>query len=156
MSDAQTFAIDEELKAELSVNEKGEIKVSSASVKAAAARMGLDVKEANEMQKKVNETIGVIANTAGQFAFDHIMDNDEVQKTRVSFSVGQVSPTLTVSREARYPIDPSDHSKGHSLTHGSSRLDMKKSMPENFRKDIQRSISSYAETRIGDGLKTKK
>lgn len=147
------FTVDAELKDELTVTEKGEIKISAAQVKAAAKRMGLDVKEANEMQKLVNETIGVIANTAGQRAFDHIVANPEVQQVRTTFTLGQTSPILTVNRDKEYPLDVNDRSKGMRVVNGQSRLDMRKSMPENFRKNIQKSIQGYAETTLGDGLK---
>lgn len=146
------FDTDAELRAELNVNDKGEVRISKDSVKKTLERRGLNYDEVNDMQVKVNEAIGVIANTAGQFAFDHIHANDEVQQARVSFTVGQTSPTLTVNREKQQWVDPNDHAKGQKTIIGQARLDMKKSMPENFRKDLQRGISTYAETRIGDGL----
>lgn len=150
-------AKDADLIAAMKVNDKGIIQISADDIKAAAKRASIDIDEVNAMQNKVNEFIGDVANVAGRVAVDHMAENAETMKVVTRFSVGQTQPELTVDRVRNYPVEPGN--KDNTATkavYAHSRLDMKKSMPDNFRKNIQKNIQEYGETRLSDYIKDKK
>lgn len=147
-----TLKIDNELN--VAFDEKGNGTISAADIKAAAKRADLDIDEVKNMQKRVNAFIGDVAVTAGQAAVDYMTENPEVSKLVTSFKVGEISPQLTV-RQSAEETDFKSKDGSKRVVYGQTRLDMKKSMPTDFRKSIQHHIQDYAEPKLSAELKAK-